>query len=230
MSKNVQIVSFILPIALTGAFGASAIAAPSILVLVGAKFPVTFTGSGETGTTLETVNGKSLTCSKEKESGTWESTTAGTITINFEGCKKEKVVCRSENKTGEKDSVETILVQGGLREIDLETATKEARGGVIISLNGPVLVNCGGVKEEIKGSVAGLISPINKTIEAGGLATVAFAQSKGKQEIGTCVAEKSSCEKLTKEPLEASLGAGFEAAGVSSHQHWSFSIMIEIMF
>ena len=94
---------------------------------------------------------------------------------------------------------------------------------------GVLFINCGGVKEEVKGKVPLLLEPGLQEVEAGGNFTIKSEQEKGKAKTGTCLEEKVDCEGLEKEPLEANLGSGkFEGAGEQFTVKGSFNKMVFI--
>jgi hypothetical protein len=202
--------------------------APAIKSLAEETFPVTFTvTSGESK--VETVGKSAIVCTADTGSGEFENGASGTITVDFTGCKKEKVTCSSENAKGEKDPKETILeVNAQLSVVNLLNSKKELDGGVVQTLTEPMKVSCGGVKVELRGSVLGLVTPINKEIATTETAKVEFKQKEGKQEAGECKEPTEVCEKLKKEPFEAKIAEKFEGGGAQSTETTSFSKMVEL--
>ncbi len=208
---------------------------PLILVLAGEKVSeLQFEGKTE-GTTavLETVGGKTVACAKGHATATAEAvpgkeadTETGHATIDLEGCKKGSVACRSETKGGAKDPVETVLLALVTTGASDETAERTLGGELVASAPEPFLVNCGVVKVEGKGSGACSVAPVSVELAAGETATMRCRQEKGKQLTGTCIEKKATCEKLAAEPLLASLGNGFEGAGLLFEGVGTFNKMI----
>jgi hypothetical protein len=155
---------------------------------------------------------------KEKDSNLCH---AGLLT--FSKVKQGAVACRSENEKGEKDPVETILVKG-----DTHLAAEKSTAGVlqplgiveVLGVGGEkeLTINCGAVKEKIKGRFGCLVLPGLKEIVVGEkIEILCKTNSAGDQETGTCEAAKLTCEELAAKPLEANLGGGFEMAAKTFH-------------
>jgi hypothetical protein len=236
-------------LALLAIFAFSAVAAaianaeePRLLTLTGAVSSVVYKGKSEKITPkLETEGGKTITCttasveakfsaiSKELE----KDSEKGTANIEFTGCKQGKVACRSENKAGtEKDAVETILTPlttlGGDEE-STESTLQFFIANKIAPADGSgiLFLNCGAVKEEIKGDVPCLVSPALTEIEKGATVTILCQQEKGKGKFGTCKANATTCEELKNNPLVANLGTGkFEGSAEEIHVVGSFNEMV----
>jgi hypothetical protein len=200
-----------------------------LLVLSGEKI----TGLEATGTAgeaiLEDDGGKTIVCKAVKAKATFEEKAGkpddaelGKSTLDFEKCKKEKVNCRSEE-----DLAETILVNTGLIG---SAATKgtELRFELVNLLTAPLIINCGGVKEEVKGSVACAVTPALTEVEAGATVTITCTQEKGKQVAGACNEPAKACEDLKNNPFLASLGGGFKSAGELVTVKGSFNKMITL--
>jgi hypothetical protein len=202
--------------------------AAAIKVLPGDTFPVTVEmKSGEAK--FETLAKTSMTCTSDVASGEFENGGAGVATITYTGCKSSGVGCRSENAKGEKDAVETILVtKAKLSVVNLKNTKKELAGGIVTTLPETIKALCGLVKDELRGSVLGLITPINKEVLTSETLKLELKQKEGVQEAGECQEPKETCEKLTKEPFEVKLGEKFSGAGVQSTETISLSKMVEV--
>ena len=182
------------------------------LLLPGDSFPITFEASNNGGK-LETVGKKVVQCTKEKASGTIESSTSGKATDDLTGCKTGSINCRSENSKGEKDPIETVLVQNIKGVIFSEkTSSGTLSAGLSSILTETLVVNCGSVKDQIRGNVIGLVSPTLLEVAAGSTITLQSKEEEGRAITGTCLEPKATCEEIAKHPLEANLGGGFEAA------------------
>jgi len=142
---------------------------------------------------------------------------SGLAHCDFTGVKKGAVACRSETTGGTKDPVETMLVLFGLRS----AATEAAVGGALLPLlielvlgsegeEGGLTVNCGAVKDKIKGKLGCLLLPGLKQLAAGAALEIVCKREKpGKQVVGTCLTELEWCAKLANEPLEADFSGVF---------------------
>lgn len=231
--------------ALAATMAASASATtPMILVLPGEKVTEgKYTGTGGVSK-LETAKGKSIVCTsveaeanefKEFEAGkTPEDGNLGIGHLHFLGCKEGKVACRSETKAGVKDNVEIILVF-----LDLHIADEKSTEGVLQPLllskvlgadktESELLLNCGGVKEAVKGIAPCLILPGLTEVAAGGNVEILCKQKEGKQTTGECVETPTLCKELAEKPLLGNLGSGFESSGEEIHVKGSFNKMITI--
>ncbi|HEV7394832.1 MAG TPA: hypothetical protein VGO08_24565, partial [Burkholderiales bacterium] len=203
-TRIAPVIFIVLILAMSGAACSSALAAEGEIggiLLPGEEYPVKFQ-SINNGGILETVSGKRVGCSKEEGSGTIDSATTGKGSDDLTGCKKEKVACRSENKAGEKDPVETALIknlQGAI--FSMKTSSGTLAAGIANTLSENLIINCGGVKDEIKGTLIGLVSPTNLEIAAGEKISFESKQEKGKQITGTCLEPKAVCETIAASPL-----------------------------
>ncbi len=136
------------------------------------------------------------------------------VTVTFAGAKKGEVNCRSENTKGEKDAVGTVLAVADLRLATEETSSKALAPLLLLKVMGAsreeeLTINCGVVKNKIKGVLGCLLVPglenIPTTTEVE-LTCKVNATTKDPA-TGTCTA---SCEWLKEHPLEANLGGTFE--------------------
>ena len=222
-------------LALAGIAVASASAA-SIAVLSGEKVSeLKYEGKAAGAATLETVDGKSITCSKTKVKTTFTALAGkeavaetGTLVTDFEGCSKEKKLsCRSESKAGEKDPIETILGTATVTAASEETSEKTHQFLLVSSLSETLFINCGGVKQEVKGALPCLAAPAGSELAAGETVKITCAIEKtGKPKTGKCLASTATCEKLANEPLEGNLGNGFEGCAEEMTLEGSFNKMV----
>jgi hypothetical protein len=208
---------------------------PVILVLPGEKAgELVFTATAG-AVIIEDSSGRIISCLTATASATLMAISGndadaelGAVNVSCKASKKEKVACRSENSKGEKDPVETILINAGLITAKTESATKEVQGGLVFLLKENLLINCGAVKQEVKGSWECSMSPVLTEVAAGGNIEIFCSQGKGKQKSGTCLASKAACEDLTKNPLLASFSGSFLGAGVEMQLKGSFNKMVFI--
>ncbi len=137
------------------------------------------------------------------------------MTLTFKGVKQGKVACRSESSTGTKDAIETVLVI-----TDLHLASEKTSGGELEPLalfkvlgqatgETELTINCGGVKDKVRGTIGCLLTPGLSTVAAGSNFTIACKQNATThdKETGEC---EQLCEWLTEHPFESNLGNGFE--------------------
>jgi hypothetical protein len=213
---------------------------PRLLVLTGKASEVVGKFKGEGSTLASLGGGKSL----EAKAVTAEISNCETIaghTLDFNLCKdipitftgfatKKTVNCTSENLKKEKaKNIGEVLVL-----LDLHLAAEKSTEGVLqpllialvlgIDLDPILLINCGGIKQEVKGKIACLVLPGLTQIAAGANVEILCKQKEGDQITGTCEVEKTFCEGLVKEPFEASLGEGFKDAALAFHLLGSFNL------
>jgi len=205
---------------------------PAILVLEGKVTDLEFKGSNAAATELSTLNNKKIEGVGLEASlkgclplgGTNEKDTnlCHEGLLKFEKTKQGAVACRSETAAGVKDAIETILVLVDAHLADEKTSTSVLEPLIIFEVLGvakeaELTINCGGVKEKVKGRIGCLLTPGLTEIAAGAAITVSCkTKSAGDQETGTCEETKVLCEELAAKPLEGNLGAGFEMASQST--------------
>jgi hypothetical protein len=217
-----------------GAMAATAAMAetPAILVLEGKVTELKFEGSEATqktalSTKAKEITGEGLTatlkgCTElEKKEKDTNSCSEGLLT--FSKMKQGAVNCRSETEAGVKDAIETVLVKVSMLLADEKSTTKvlePLRIYKVFGVDGKELImNCGAVKERVKGWVACLLIPGLTEIPAGNfIELLCKTKEKGVQETGTCEETKAICEELAKNPLLAALdGKTFEPAALTYH-------------
>ena len=179
----------------------------------GADIFSTLGGKEVTDTSVEaTLKGCKNSEGSEKDTNLCE----GVITL--QGVKKGSVACRSETTSGTKDPVETILLHTDLHLAAGETTSKTLVPlglGKVLGASGEeeLTVNCGAVKDKVKGVLPcevnpGLTNiPTTKEIEI-----ICKQNASHDQEVAKC---ENLCEWLTEHPFEANLGNGFEDAGIT---------------
>jgi hypothetical protein len=216
--------------------------APMILVLPEQGFTkLKYEGKTNAGSkvVLETAGDKTFACEGDLVLASYTAlpekpndANTGTGDDHIEKCKKEKVACRSE-EGATKDPVETVLALLALTVAAELTKEKVLQFLLIRSIKGTLFLNCGGVKEEIKGAVPCLVGGAANGTELAEGATVTItctSEKSGKQVTGECTEPKSACEKLAAEPLLANIGAGFEKASESVSVSGSHNEMITLDF
>jgi hypothetical protein len=215
--KRLQIILLalmgVLSVGAVMAGAALAVEKPGLLPLSGETFPaagVPFTGTSGRGT-LTTAAGKKIECTAGTAKGTLggkEGETAhivlGTSTGTTTGCKNEAVGCRSE-KAGVKDAAETILGSGDLHFVALLNGTKLVPGVLGILLE-PVIINCGGLKIEIKGTSTGEITGYTEGTDVTSLVAKTVAKPL------PCDSGDTLCKELLGKGLRAEAGKGEEEA------------------
>jgi hypothetical protein len=208
---------------------------PLILVLPGEKVSeLKYTGEGGKGV-LEDAGLRTIEGTKVKATATFAAVAGkeadaetGEAALTFEGTKKGAVACRSETKAGVKDPVETILVNTALTAASEETTAKALQGVLVNTLKEVLFINCGGVKEEVTGSLPCLVTPVLSEVAAGGNVEILCSEKEGVQQTGKCVETKATCEKLAGNPFLANLGTKLESAGESVTVKGSFNKMVTL--
>ena len=193
---------------------------PELLILEGTsvtKLEGKFKGGASELATLggKTLTGTEVTATDSacKEGSSAKDTTLCVSELTFKGVKQGKVACRSESAAGTKDAIETVLVVTDLH-LAAEKVGSELEPLMLFKVLGQVsgeeelTINCGGVKDKVKGVIGGLYTPGLTTVAAGGTFTIAVKQNASHdKETGEC---EKLCEWLTEHPFESNLGAGFE--------------------
>jgi hypothetical protein len=227
-------IGLMLACVLAGAVLTSAASAlPLILVLPGEKAAeLKYTGEGG-ASILEDGGARTIEGTKVKTTATFKAATekeadteAGEVAVTFEGTKKGALACRSETTGGIKDPVETILVNAALATASEESTSKTLQGMLVNLLKETLFINCGGVKEEVKGALPCLIAPALTEIAVGGTFEILCAQKGGVQTTGKCLESKATCENLAKNPLLANLGGGVVSAGEQLTVKGTFNKMV----
>jgi hypothetical protein len=166
-------------------------------------------GKELTGTSIEgTLKGCENLGTSEKDTNSCKG-----VTLTFKGVKQGTVNCRSE--AGEtKDAIETVLVVTDLKLAAEESTSKTLQPLLLFKVLGQaggeeeLTINCGGVKDKVKGTIGCLLLPGLENIPTTKEAEIACKiSSKKDPETGKC---EVNCEWLTEHPFESNLGAGFE--------------------
>jgi hypothetical protein len=205
-----------------GAVVASAASAvePGLLPLSGETFPaagVPFTSTSGKGT-LTTAAKKEIVCNTDDDKGTLGGKTGetahiilGTVNILFSGCKAEGSGCRSE-EAGKKDPAETILVglpeagkEADIHFVALLNGTKLVPGLLVILLEN-VVINCGGLKLEVKGTATGEITGYTEGTDVTSFTANFIAKPL------PCDESDKLCKEQLGKGLRAEVGKGEEEA------------------
>jgi hypothetical protein len=210
---------------------------PALLLLENGVSTLTAKFKGTTSQ-LSTLGGKELTGTGVegtlkgcKNLGASEKdTTLCEALLTFTGVKKEKVACRSENQAATtKDAIETVLAFTDVHIANGETSSKVLVPLALFKVLGQasgepaeeLVINCGGVKEKVKGALGCEVSPGLTNIPITSEATIACKLTAGHdQEVAKC---ELLCEWLTEHPFESNLGNGFEDAGMAITTKGTFS-------
>ncbi|HTZ85385.1 MAG TPA: hypothetical protein VMB05_01845 [Solirubrobacteraceae bacterium] len=185
---------------------------PAISPAPTTKSPLTFTtSSGES--TLQSKAKSSITCKESSGSGEFTGIREGTAKVTFHGCKSSGVGCH-----GKGEAAETIASSGNVELVDLEKESELTLG--LEFAPSELNVECGATSVTIKGTVIGEFSGIEfaKKTKTG---TLKLKQEGGKQAIKECHLTKAFCEGK-KFLLEANFGKGFEEAGETVEQKFTF--------
>ncbi len=156
----------------------------------------------------------------KEEGSTKDTSLCEPVTFTFKSLKEEKVACRSENAKGEKDAIETVLVVVDLHLAAEETSSKVLEPLLLLKVLGmsggekELVINCGGVKNKIKGVLGCLLTPGLANVAATEELSLECTQNATTHDQVTGKCEKL-CELLEKEPFLSSLGGVFEDSGMN---------------
>jgi hypothetical protein len=213
---------------------------PLVLVLPGEKV-TELKYSGKGGVSKLEAGGKTIECEtveattegfKEFEKKPADAN-AGTGHLHFLGCKQGGVSCRSETAK-EKDAIGIILVLLALLFGSEKTTAGVLQPLLVSTVLGleagetELKLNCGGVKEAVKGNVGCLTTPGLTELEPTAKVEIACKIENKKQLTGTCFELKTTCEKLANEPLLGNLGVAFEAAAEEIKIEGNFNKMVTL--
>jgi hypothetical protein len=153
--------------------------------------------------------------------------------LTFKGFKQGEIACRSESSAGTKDAIETVLVVTD-DHLATETSTaKELQGLLLLKWLGQaggeeeLILNCGGVKDKVRGVIGCLLTPGLATVASTSEFTIACVESEAHDPVtGTC---QQLCEWLKEHPFETNFGAGFEDSwmSISASGKLNFSAFID---
>ncbi len=171
-------------------------------------FPNKFTSTSGKGI-LETVNGKKVECESDTNEGELTSAKKDNVIVKFKGCKGlGGGACHSTIPLGGPGEIITNKLLSTLGYIDkatkevgiaLEPEAKKGLFTTIVCLVGEIEIPV-----EVKGSVIGVVTPINTLTKT---FTLEFKQSKGVQAV-------QNLEEKSKDTLETSINKGvFEESG-----------------
>jgi hypothetical protein len=197
---------------------------PMLLILEGSSVKAlegTFKGGasslsalGGTGLTGTEVEGSVKNCKESSVSA--KDTNLCEALLTFKGVKsKGTTACRSESSAG-KDAIESVLVLTDLHIASEKSTSGELQPLVLFLVLGvagetELTLNCGGLKDLVKGTIGCLMTPGLTTVAAGGTYTIACKQNATTHDAETGECEQL-CEWLTTEPFQSNLGSGFEDA------------------
>lgn len=157
--------------------------------------------------TLETVGGSKVTCKASSDTSEITGLKTDTVTVTFTGCEAFEETCQSAGQAA--GTIKTNLLASklayinGKTEVGVVLKPKEA-GGLFVEFE------CSGIKIKVKGSVIGVITPINMFVAPPGHFTLTFTQAKGVQ----VPTEYESGTKQVKDVLETSINGGaYEQSG-----------------
>jgi hypothetical protein len=205
---------------LFAAFAIAAVASASASAALpefGGPFPKPFTSKSKKST-FETVKGTKVTCTVDTNAGEITGPKTGTVTVRFTGCRSSGLPCQSKGAAPEEIVTNVLSMTLGY----ISKAKKEV-GIDLSSPTGAPLVEfeCAGFPVQIRGSVIGRITPVNKKVTPPKPFLLKFAQTGGKQKITKFEAGPISV-------LEGSFGGPFEEVGFASTDELTFAEVVEI--
>jgi hypothetical protein len=158
---------------------------------------------------LETIGGSKVECKSVSDVSEITGTKTDTTTVTFDECTAFGETC--QNKGGTAGIIKTVLLASKLRYIN----GKKAVGLVLKPKTGELFVEfeCSGIVIKVRGSVIGVITPINTFVAPPGPFTLTFTQAAGVQ----VPTEYEEGTKKVKDVLETSINGGaYEQSGESS--------------
>jgi hypothetical protein len=195
-------------------------APPLILVLEGEKVSELKYEATSGALRIDTVGGKTINCTSGSIKATYTpiagkiaDSELGSSTIDYLGCKKEAVGCRSETG-GVKDPVETILAALGFVPGSEESTSETLEFLLVSGTEAVVNLVCGGVKLTFEDDIGCLVTPALTEVTGGGVVDVSCKEEKGKPITGKCLETVFACEDLSLRSLKANFGIGNEAAAL----------------
>ncbi len=212
-----------LGLGLAVAFAVSAVAAASAAAalpeFVG-PFPKGFTSvSGKV--TLETVGKTKVTCTGDTNAGQISGPKEGNARIRFTGCiAANKSQCMTPGASSGEIVTSVLTVTLGY----ISRETREAAIDFSSPPTGALFTEftCLNIKANVRGSVIGKITPINKKVKPPNAFTVKFKQAKGKQSI-------KNLAGASTDVLETSINGGpVQETGLGSVDKISFAAETEV--
>lgn len=203
-------------LALSAATVASASAALPEFEPVGKKFPVKFKSKSGAGT-LETVGGRLISCTADTNVGEHTGAKALIVVVTFTGCTTKflGITLNCQTAAAKKGEIITKELEGTLGYInkaakEVGVALKPKGGGNFVNLE------CEGIGIEVRGSVIGVVTPLNKLVKTTEHFTLTFSQAKGVQ-------KPTKLEGEAKDVLETSTSKGaFEESGLGTADEITF--------
>ena len=197
---------------------------PIILPLPSEKEPLKFTYEGEAWKLKS--KGGTIECEKQKAEGSFTSQRLGSATMSLSGCTQSKIACKTEG--GEKG---VILIP-----VDVHVVTILLKGGTELGLAlillKPVVITCGVLKIELKGTVLGEFANLSAETKTK-TATLYLTELEEKtQEFSECDLTKEFCfekEVHKKFSLLDNLGEAFSEARETGEDQLTFSKEFEIV-
>jgi hypothetical protein len=203
----------------TFAIGAAlAASASAALPEFSGPFPKPFT-STSSKSTLETVGKTKVTCTADTNTGEVTGPSGGVVTVRFTGCAVKSFPCNSPGGAAGEIVTHPLTATLGYvsrepKEVGLDLANPA--GALIAEFQ------CVNILASVKGSVIGLITPINKLLAPPKHFTLKFMQKKGIQKIINFAGGPPDF-------LETSINGGpFEQSGLTSTDLISFPTPEEI--
>jgi hypothetical protein len=213
-----------------GVAGASVASAenPEILPLPTTAAPLKFTSISAKGSepVLESAGGVTIKCKKLTNKGEFTSARLGLVTLDFEGeCESKGAKCKAEG-----DASGTILLSKADIHLVAFKISTVLRLGVAVTVPPAtnLVITCGVIKTEVKGTAIGLASGITKDTKTKTV-TAEFKQTKGAQEQKTCELDEAFCKGKTYN-LESTLGGSFEQSGEAVIDEITFEKEAEVHF
>lgn len=187
--------------------------------------PLNFTSEGKVSK-LVSKSG-TIECENLTNEGKFTAARTGTATVDQTGCKSKEVKCNSEG-----DAAGVILAKYNSHLVAFVLG-EELDLGVALTLEKPLMIKCGVLKIEVKGTVIGQID--GSASEAKTKSNeLLLHESGGKQAIKTCAIDEEFCKEETGTAivyeLLANFGTGFNEVVLSAEDKLSLAKEISFDF
>jgi hypothetical protein len=189
------------------AIGASAAYGAHPTILVGGAASINAEQVGKGGkSTLQTLSGKTVTCTDVSSKGKLTSETKGTITFTFDGCAAAGVKCTGLGLA----TVGQVVVAGN--ETLVYDDESPLAAAVLIEITPIVHFVCSAKLVEVGGCDLTLVTPLNTSVAAGASYTVIQKQAGGDNEDLKYTLNSGELAR-TCTLLSAENGGTFESSG-----------------
>jgi hypothetical protein len=171
--------------------------------------------------TLETGKNGAVICSASTDKGETTGVKTGVSTVTFTGCESTGIKCSSSGaKSGE-------IVSKATSQVVYELNSKKEKEAALLLVAEEATIKCSAFQTlKVKGSVLGLLSPINKLSKE---LTLTFLQTKGAQASTEYGNEGEEMKKAVTETKGEGLKTfAFEPSGLETVDTLTFEEEVEV--